>query len=67
MAFVVAQVKTWHEGHPNAMSEKDGAREAWKNLIKTMGSFAQQLKSIELSRGDHMKISETYDGILFEL
>ena len=67
ISFVLQEVKRWHEGNPDSMREKDGAREDWNKLIKTLGPFGQKLKSVELSRGDDNKISEDEDGILFEL
>lgn len=67
LAFVLDKVKIWHEGNPGSMREKDGSREAWKILMKTLGPFSQKLRSVELSCGDDMKISEDEDGILFEL
>lgn len=52
MAFVVEQVKTWHEANPESMTEKEGSRKAWEVLRKTLGPFRTLLKSVELSHCD---------------
>lgn len=67
IAFVVEPVKIWHEVNPDSMEEKDGSRKAWEVLMKTLGPFRALLKSIELSRGKDMKISENEDGLQFEI
>ncbi|KAL3939444.1 MAG: hypothetical protein SGARI_001369 [Bacillariaceae sp.] len=67
IAFVVEQVMTWHGANPGSMTEKVGSRKAWEVLMKTLGPFRELLRSIELSRGKDMKISENEDGLQFEI
>ena len=61
-------MKDWHEQHPDSMEEKNGSREAWKTLMKTLGPFRHKCASIELSQDTATStVSKDEDGILFEL
>jgi hypothetical protein len=67
MDFVVECVKAWHTNNPDSMGEKIGSRDVWVKLFKTFGPFGQQLKSVELNRGEGNAIVTAEDGVVLEL
>lgn len=68
--YVVNEVSTWHQQHPDSMDEFDESRKAWSQLLQILGPFRHQLQSIELveqATSSEVVVKTTDDGLLFEL